>query len=513
MGVVHLSTLDYFVLVLYLVATIALGLYFGKRVHDSFDLFLAGRRLPWWAIGMSIVVSDIGAIDIVGLAGSTYLYGMVLGNFDWIGSVPIMIVSGLVFVPIFWRARVYTIPEYLGKRYNSWVQSMEAIIWGVYLACFTGIMLFATSKMLAALLGWNITYSILISASIVGLYTMVGGLSAVVYTDTLQCVVMIAGCILVLVLGLIEVGGIQGMIDRVHALGPEFQDHFELVRPMDTSTPYPWAGILFGLALVQAPGYWISNQSVLQRAFGARTEFEVKAAMIWGAFLKTLIPVIIVVPGLVALAYDPSIGDSDLAILHLVSRILPSGLIGLFLAAFLAAFMSSVDSSLNSAATVWTNDLYKKFLRPNASFREHLLVGRIATAVCIVWAAGFAYWLTKTPTESIFTVFQIAMSLFLGPSLAILVLGMLWTRATSAGAIAGLVAGLVTSTGLFLVNAFASAPLFRIQDPFIYITLWACVSATVATVLISLMTTPASEEKLANLVHQFGRAHRDPDHV
>ena len=502
MQVSALSDVDYGAMAVYLAATIGLGVWLGRNIRSGKDYFLAGRRLPWWAVGMSMVVSDIGAIDIVGIAGSAYLYGIVLGNFDWIGCVPVMIICAFVFIPYFWRSRVYTIPEFLGKRFNVGVRTVVALIWGVFLACNLGIMLYATAVMMESMLGWPMTTTIIVAALVVGLYTLVGGLAAVVYTDALQCVVMMAGCTVVLVAGLVQTGGVGGLVEAVRDLGPAYRDHFELILPVDTRTPHPWTGVFLGLALVLAPAYWFGNQSIIQRCLGARSEFEAKASFIWGALLKTFIPFIMVVPGIIALAHLPHVTDADSALPNLIRTILPSGLLGVFFAAFLAALMSSVDSCLNSAATLWTKDIYQRFIRPDRDDGHYLLVGRLLTVAFIAWGLFFAFWI-RGRSDSIYNIIQTMLALFQGPSLVLILLGVLWWRTTGTAAFAGLVAGLFCSSTLFLINGYASEPLFEIGEPFLYIAWWSFLVSMVVTVFASLLTRPEPDSKLVGLVFRY----------
>jgi len=217
-----LGGIDVFIIVLYFAGILLIGMYFRKFVHTSQDYFLAGKMLPFWAIGMSIVVSDIGAVDFVGLSGQAYRFGIVVGNFDWIGSVPAMILAALVFVPYYWRAGVYTIPEYLGRRYNIWVRTVEAAIWVVFMAFGLGVILWATGVMMSELMGWPIYMTILITAAIVGFYTISGGLSAVVMVDVVQLIIMFVGSAAVVILGLWELGGLGAMVDKINAMGPEY---------------------------------------------------------------------------------------------------------------------------------------------------------------------------------------------------------------------------------------------------------------------------------------------------
>jgi len=214
-----LKGFDYLVMIVYLAGTVGYGVYLGKNIKTGKDFFLAGRKLPWWAVGMSMVVSDIGAIDVVGIAGMAYTYGIVMGNFDWIGCIPVMLIAGFLFIPYFWRSEVYTIPEFLGKRYNKAVRTAAALVWGVFLACNLGIMLNATAKMMEVMLDWPMTFSIVATAVAVGVYTYAGGLTAVVYTDVIQCIVMFVGCALTLFIALYKAGGLFSFVDQIHQLG------------------------------------------------------------------------------------------------------------------------------------------------------------------------------------------------------------------------------------------------------------------------------------------------------
>ena len=376
-----LGPIDYTIIIIYLVGTVVFGAYIGRKIKSGKDYFLAGRSLPWWAIGMSLVVSDIGAVDMVGIAGSAYLYGIVLGNYDWLGSVPVMIIAAFLFIPMFWKKKVSTIPEWLGARYNSSVQTTSALIWGIYMPINLGIILYASAVMLNVLLDldpkvlilsddkavvekvahstdtkkydfiyassidkgiqlskdrnpiiifidknlsaesnnrnlftgipfvsfteneisstwgemnmnrarepdWDIFYSILIMGIVIGVYTFLGGLRAVVYTDVIQCVVMLGGSLFVLFFGIIKLGGVSEFVNIITSMGERTKDHFSLVLPVDTKTPHPWSGILFGLGFVLANAYWIGNQSIVQRSLGARSMADAKASYIFGALLK-----------------------------------------------------------------------------------------------------------------------------------------------------------------------------------------------------------------------------------
>ena len=530
----HLTSIDYLVIISYLTATMAIGLWVGSYVRSGSDFFLAGRSLPWWAVGMSLVATDIGGTDLVGVGGDAFRYGMVMGNFEWIGCVPAMLVAAFVFIPHLWRCKVTTIPEYLERRFSVQLRASVAAVWLVAMACNLGVMLLASAQFMSDLAKWDMSLSIVGIAVLVGIYTWSGGLGAVVYTDVLQGVIMIGGCLMIVVVGISDLGGVEPFIDKVHTAvharrsqtppaaseqtpptKPQTSkaqaakakqresEHLSLVLPVDTKSPGPWPAILFGLALIVSPGYWIGNQCIVQRSLGAKSEYDAKASYVYGALLKGLIPFLIVIPGLIALVRFPELSQDDAksALPLLVGRLLPEGFRGVFVAAFLAALMSSVDSYLNSATTIYVNDFYRRFYRPHADEGQMLLVGRWTTIGFVLWGVYFAFQLM--PFEaSVYSLFQTLMSFVVGPTLGVLMAGMLSSRTASEGALSGFIAGLCTSTGLFVLNLPAVChwlnmpPLFRIDAPYLYYSIWAFLVTISVTVVFSYFARPDSADKV-----------------
>uniref|UniRef100_A0A7C2JXQ6 Sodium transporter n=1 Tax=Schlesneria paludicola TaxID=360056 RepID=A0A7C2JXQ6_9PLAN len=524
-----LSAIDYAIVLLYLAATTVVGLWVSVYVRTGREFFLAGRTLPWWAVGLSLVATDIGGTDLIGVGGAAYRHGLAVGNFEWIGCVPAMIVAAFVFIPHFWRCGVTTIPEFLERRFDVKVRTAVALCWLAFMACNLGVMLLASAKLMDALAGWPVPLTIGLVAALVCFYTWTGGLAAVVYTDVLQGIVMIAGCVLVVIVGLWNVGGWTSLEQRVEqqvesrelsvesqtstpssitlnsqpsTLNPPRFEHFSLVLPVDTSSPFPWTGILFGLALVISPAYWIGNQAIVQRALGARSEYEAKASYVWGALLKNVIPLVIAVPGLIALAKFPGLTgpETDKALPLLIGETMPLGLKGVFVAAFLAALMSSIDSYLSSAATIVTNDFYLRFMRPTADERRVLRIGRMVTIALTVWAIAFAWHLSRYET-GIYTIFQTLIAFFNGPAFAVLLTGLVFKSANRYGALAGFIGGVVTAVSLFLLNhpalyeRFEWRPLFQIQDPYLYFSVWAFLVSLAVIGSVSYATKPDPSEK------------------
>ncbi len=492
-----LSGIDYFVVIAYLIGILLLGYYFKRFVGSSEDYFLGGKSLPFWAIGMSIVVSDIGALDFVGVSGQAYRYGISPGNFDWIGSVPAMILAAFVFIPYFWKAGVYTIPEYLGRRYNDSVRTIASLTWIIFFAFDLGVLFWASAVFLEALMGWPIWLSIFITAGVVGLYTYLGGITAVVMTDVVQMAIMFIGGFALVFLSFYHIGGWEGLVDKIGSMGDAYQHHFELIQPTDTSSPFPWTGILFGLTFVMANAYMIGNQAVVQRCLTAKNEWHAKASMLLGAFLKMFIPVLVLFPGLVAIVLIPGLEDGDQALPLMIKKLLPPGLIGLMFAAFFAGLMSSIDSMLNSTATLWTKDIYEKFIKKGAPDRHYLLVGKLVTVIILLFG------IVTAPVSSffpgIYVAIQTFLSFFQGPVFSILLLGIFWKRTTQWGGLAGLVIGMAVSASLYIFKG----TLFTIEEPFLYVSWWSFLTGFIVTITVSLFTDPHEDKRLVGLVYRL----------
>ena len=496
LGIGQLAAIDVVIVLIYLVGITVFGSWVGRFIKTDRDFFLGGRNLPWWAIGMSMVVSDIGALELVGVAGAAYTYGIAVANFDWIGCIPALVLAAFIFIPFYWRSKVFTIPEYLGRRYNQLVRSMVAVIWGVVFIFQLGIFFYTAAKTMHILCGWPIYFSIVLTALVVGIYTFFGGLTAVVYSDAIQCVLLFVGSILILAIALFKVGGYNELMGQISSLGTDFEHHLSLIVPADSPTPFSWAGILFGLAFVLSPAYWLGNQAIVQRNLGARSEYEAKKSVLWAAFLKLFIPIILVGPGLIGVVLHPGLENGDDIYPTLIYELLPPGVTGIVFAAFLAALMSSVDTYLNSASTIWTKDVYQKFIMPGRDEHHYMLVGKVLVLLFVVLGVFLAPLSGRFP--SIFGYFVTIYSVFQGPLLAILLLGFLWPRANGKGAAAGLAFGVCTSAALFWIQDL----LFTCPEPYLYIAWWAFLAALAGTVAVSLVTKAPPAGKIAHLVYR-----------
>ncbi len=476
--------IDLFIVLFFITGVFLVGIYFKRFIRTSEDFFLAGRKLAWWIVAMSIIGTNIGSYDYVGGAGAAYSVGIAQANFEWLGAIPAMVISALLFVPYYWRAGVYTVPEYLGRRYNQGVRTIEAALWGLFLIACLSIFFYASGKMIEQYVGWDLWIGITVTAVVVGIYTVTGGLTAVAMTDVVQLAVMLVGGVAFAVIGFDAVGGWDGLVSKVTA---EHPTHFDLFLPMD-HPDYPWLGMVLGLGLVLSPAWWCCHQAIIQRTLGAKSEWDAKAGMLGAAFLKTLVPLLYVLPGLFVVALcTEQLGTKDDALPWAIRNMLPVGLAGLVFAAFIAAIFSSVDSTLNSAVTIWTRDIYQRFIVRKAPDRHYLHFGRWLTVGFVLIAAPLA---PLTKEFGIYKAMQMALTIFQGATLGTVLLGVLWARSTRWGGLTGLVGGVALSVLLTVAGV-----------NFLYVAWWSFLASLAINVVVSLATKAEPLSKLRGLVY------------
>jgi SSS family solute:Na+ symporter len=507
MDKIALSPWDLALVAAYLVGVTGLGLWLSRGVKSSRDFFLAGKTLPWWAVGMSLVVSDIGAKDMVGLATDGYRYGLVMMNFDLVGCVFPVLVAAFLFMPFLWMAGVYTIPEYLGRRYNAQVRTFFALIWGLFMVGTVGVIFASAAIIFEGLLGWSFWFSVGVAAVLAGIYTTLGGLKAVVVTDTFSCVLLTVGAALICIRGLGKVDGFAGLEQKISEIDWA-SDHLHLVLPAD-HFEFPWPAVLLGLGFVLGPAYWIGNQAIVQRTLGTRSQRQARASYIFCALLKLVFPLLLVLPGLIGLAlFHDDLGKPFLddvgtpneawdggAVLPKLMGLLPPGVLGLVVGAFLAGVLSNLDSYINSASTLVVTDLYRPLV-PRADDRHYLLVGRALVVVFLVAGAVVAYLIIPR-FDSVYQAFQTFMTFFQGPLLALLLLGMLTRWTTQWGGFAGMLIGVAAAVMMHSAGGLLG-PQYRV--PYLWVAWWSFVAAVVGTILVSLTTQPYDKERLRGLV-------------
>lgn len=422
----------------YLVAVIAHGLWASRKERTSDGYFLAGRRLTWPFIGLSLYASNMSGASFVGLTGAAYSHGVVVFNYEWTAAL-VLILFAAFMLPVFLRARIATVPEYLERRFDRRARLLHSgfTVLAVMLldtagALFVGGLLI--TLILPQLALWQASALL---AAFAGVYTILGGLKAVVVTDATQAVLMIVGAAAVFVIGLDAVGGWDALMASLEP------SRLQLVKPADDDF-LPWPG-LFGVILLGFY-YWTINQYFVQRTLAAASLEEGRKGALFGGLLKLPNLFLMILPGMIAFVLYPDLGDPDLAFPKLAFELLPIGLRGLVLTALVAAIMSSLDSALNAVASLVTLDFVRPS-RPNLSERALLNIGRLSTLIATAAAAAYAPLIREF--GSLFTYFQSTLA-YLAPALvAVYLAGLLWPRANAAGAVAALALGVPLGLLLF----------------------------------------------------------------
>src|SRR3979411_1052771 len=377
-----LETVDLVIIGVYFAIVFGIGFYFSKKERTSEDYFLASRNIGWFAIGASLFVSNISTEHFIGLAGSGATSGLAVGHFEWLACLMLLLL-GWVFVPFYLRSNVFTMPEFLERRFNRNCANYLATISVIaYIFTKISVHLYAAGIVLERVVGWNQWTAAIILVIATGVYTIAGGVSAVIYTDLVQTLILLAGAIALTFIGFDKVGGFAGL----RAVLPD--SFFHMIKPA-SDPDFPWTGIVFG-APILGIWYWCTDQVIVQRVLSAKDEGHAKAGTIFAGFLKVLPVFVLVLPGLIAVALYPQlfhvvagkVTNGDIAYPTMIVNLLPAGLVGLMIAALLAALMGSMSAVFNSASTMVTLDFYKR-LKPTATEAQLVNMGRIATVLMV----------------------------------------------------------------------------------------------------------------------------------
>ncbi len=451
-SVESLNFIDKAVLVLYLVVIVGIGCWTGIRSRKGKtvggkDYFLAGGSLRWPMIGLALFSTNISTIHLVGFAQEGYNNGLVAGNFEWMAPF-LLIVLALFFAPFYIRSRVATLPDFLERRYSrpcrDWLAGLS-IISAIFI--HIGFTLYTGAVVLKGLFGFPILYSIIGATVLTGLYTIVGGLMAVVVTESIQTIVLLAGSILITVFGLIKVGGWGGIVENVEAV------KLTMLRESSDPAGYPWYSIFLGYPVIGL-WYWCADQTIVQRVLGAKDENHARVGALFAGFIKILPVFIFVLPGIMLVAlinqgqFAP-LEDSKDAYAYLIKNLLPTGLTGVMAAALLAALMSTVSGALNSIATLFSYDLYKRW-KPDTSDKNLVFIGRVATFVAMIVAIVWSQYIGHF--EGIYQGCISLICYIAPPITAVFILGVFWKRASSSGAMATLIVGSLLGFVVFLLE-------------------------------------------------------------
>jgi SSS family solute:Na+ symporter len=500
-----LETRDLAVIAVYFLVVFSIGLYFARKERTSEDYFLAGRNVGWFAIGASLFVSNISTEHFIGLAGSGATSGLAVGHFEWLACL-ILLVLGWVFVPFYLRSNVFTMPEFLERRFNrSCAVYLASISILAYIFTKISVHLYAAAVVLERVVGWNPLTAAILLVVATGVYTIAGGLAAVIYTDLVQTLILIAGAVILTVIGMREVGGFAGLRAALPA------NYFHMIKPMHDAE-FPWTGIFLG-APILGIWYWCTDQVIVQRVLSAKDEGHAKAATIFAGFLKILPVFILVLPGLIAAALYPqlftrgadgTITNGDIAYPSLIINLLPHGLVGLMIAALMAALMGAMSSVFNSASTLVTLDFYKK-IRPASTELQLVTFGRAATGILVVLGLLWVPFV-KLISAQLFIYLQ-SVQAYISPPIAVcFIFGILWPRMNGTGAISSLLSGFVLGALRFVLEVLDKSGHFQVAAirwlldiNFLHYAILMFVACTVVLIAVSLMTPAPTPEKLAGL--------------
>jgi solute:Na+ symporter, SSS family len=458
------TSLDYIIFIAYIIGIVALGLYVSreKKGHEknSNDYFLAGNSLTWWAIGSSLIAANISAEQIIGMSGSGFAGGLAIASYEWMAALTLIIV-GKFFLPIFIEKKIYTIPEYIEKRYNTTLKTILAIFW-IFLFVFVNLttVMFLGAKALDTILGNGdgslLVYGMVGLALVAIAYSVYGGLSAVAWTDVVQVILLVLGGIITAIIALNAVTPDGGIVNGLSHIYEKAGDKFHMILTRDNPefSNLPGIAVLIGGMWIANLYYWGFNQYIIQRTLAAKSLKEAQRGIAFAAFLKLIIPLIVVIPGIVAFVmYSQPEGTAfiqgareaftkvdgtvnyDKAYPWLISTFVPTGLKGVVVAALTAAIISSLASMLNSTATIFTMDIYKPYINKNASEKTLVRVGRIVAGLAVVIALIIAPFLKSLP--QVFQYIQEYTGLVSPGILAVAMLGLFWKKVTTRGAIWG----------------------------------------------------------------------------
>jgi len=559
-------------MVLYFVFVIAIGFGVKRNMKTSVDFFLAGRSIPAWVCGLAFISANLGAQEVIGMAASGAKYGIATSHFYWVGAIPAMVFVGIFMMPFYYGSHARSVPEYLRLRFDEKTRGLNAISFATMTVFSSGISMYAMAKLIQTLrvfdaplkaLGLSpaLTFhvSIVVSAVIVLAYILVGGLTSAIYNEVLQFFLIVAGFLPLVLLGLKNVGGWSGIRAQLPA------SYTHSWQGMSSAHTNPlgveWFGLVMGLGFVLSFGYWCTDFLVVQRAMAAESMSAARRTPLIAALPKMLFPFLVILPGLIAVSLptapaqttnagihtvveqysgkglipvkvDESTGlpktdrngrpvlDYDLAVPNMLLHYFPTGMLGLGLTALLASFMSGMAGNVTAFNTVWTYDIYRAYLKKQATDAHYLLMGRMATVLGVALSVAAAYAATRF--NNIMDFLQLVFAFVNAPLFATFLLGMFWKRTTGHGAFAGLVSGTAAAAlhhGLTLpegavagikggwLTAVHVYPSEMAQN--FWTAIWAWTTCFVITILVSVITEPRKEEELVGLVYSLTERTRD----
>jgi SSS family solute:Na+ symporter len=518
---VHLTPVDLVIIIFYFVLVLAIGFYLKERANTGEDFFMAGREMTAWIAGLSFLSANLGSLELMGWAGSAYQYGILAAHWYWIGAIPAMLFLALVMMPFYYISKTHSVPGYLKLRFGEASRTLSSVSFAFMTVLMSGINMYSMALVLKIVLGWDINFSIWISAGTVAIYVALGGLRSAIFNEVLQFILIWAGALLIPILGLIEAGGWSGLKAKIATNASAEYTHLWGTLGSASNNPMGihWTGIVFGLGAIISFGYWTTDFLVVQRVLTAKDLRAAKMAPIIGAAFKMFVPFIVILPGLLGLALLPmklmpeaqaiaTGGHSFNEVLPLMlARYCGPGLLGLGITALIAGFMSGMAGNVSAFTTVWTYDIYRALIKKDASDHHYVNMGRWCTVLGVAISIGTAYLVMDF--KSIMDYVQALFSFFIAPLFGTVILGMLWKRATAAGGFWGLLSGTCSSIAMWAwvkvdpeaLHYVALSRNAKDMAENMYRALWSWLACVIITVVVSLLTKPKPEAELIGLVY------------
>ncbi len=513
-----LAPIDYAILALYFLFVLGIGWRLRKRASSSSDFLTGGHNLPVWITSLAFLAANLGAQEVIGMAASGAKYGIMTSHFYWIGAVPAMLFIGVFMMPFYYGSRARSVPEYLRLRFDEKTRGLNALTFAIMTVFSSGISMYALGILFEAVLGWSFTASVLLSATIVLIYTYLGGLTSAIYNEVLQFFLIVLGFAPLAAMAVYKAGGWGGLQQRL----PQVMTHSWKYLGDAHQNPMGVEifGLVAGLGFVLSFGYWCTDFLVVQRAMAANSMAAARRTPLMAAFPKMVMPFIVIVPGLAAVALAnmstgysiPVKGDGldyDKVLTSMMAQFYPSGMLGVGLTALMASFMSGMAGNVTAFNTVFTYDIYQSYIRKDAPDSHYLTVGRITTLVGTLLSVVAAYLAQRY--NNIMDLLQLVFSFVNAPLFATFLLGMFWKRTTGHGAFAGLLAGTGTAAlthGLTVAEGKGGwiQPMFQFPSTMAQnfrIAIMAWTACFLVTVVVSLATKAHPEESLRGLVYSL----------
>lgn len=516
----HLGLIDELILLVYFGFVVTIGYVLKKRVNSAAG-FLYNRSLPLWITSLAFISANLGAQEMLGMAASGAKYGIMTAHFYWVGAIPAMVFLGVFMMPFYYGSRARSVPEYLALRFDEKTRAFNAVSFAILTVITAGVSLYGLAILMHALLGWSILFSVLLAAGIVMAYTFLGGLTSAIYNEVLQFFLIVLGMLPLVLIGLHRVGGFEGLLTTLPPAMTHTWAHIGSAseNPMGVTT----SQIILGLGFVLSFGYWCTDFLVVQRAMSSGSMRNARRTPIVAAFPKTLLPFIVILPGLIAIALT-KVGsdfhlplktdgrvDFDMTLPTLLTQFYPPGLLGLGLTALLASFMSGMAGGVTAFNSVWTYDIYQAYIRKEAPDAHYLLIARLANVGGILLSILLAY--VAMQYNNIMDLIQLVCGFVNAPLFATFLLGMFWKRTTGHGAFWGLLGGTLAAAVFYgLTQAegrggwLVAEPLYQFPSGMghaLSVAIVAWTSCFVLTIVVSLATKPKPESDLKGLVYSL----------